>query len=342
MPVNPPRSRLRSASAGPSWLTWLLGLALLGVLGAAAFLLSGGTLTVPGVGPISLLDANETDDDGPPPGKVAVPLSARPLAAYHKLGREDVWDRDRQRLAVTYLTPEKIEATGVLTDLGDILGRVLDHDKGAGYAFTESDFLPEGTRPGLVAGIPPGKRAMRVDVSKVEGLVGLNPGDRFDMLSSVPIDIRSDVAGSLGGVFADQMELQAELGAWAKQARVAAIVQNGVVVTAMETRSIPVSSNTLTRGLLTQQRPVQEMVVAVEPDEVAPLAEALALEVRILCVPRSGAPEPDETTTPSSDPRWPLGAALGGATGQGTVDELKLVDSIHGDRRTLTPVPRSP
>ena len=38
--------------------------------------------------------------------------------------------------------------------------------------------------------------------------------------------------------------------------------------------------------------PVQEIVIAVEPQEVAPLAEAMDLKYEITCVARSGRPRP--------------------------------------------------
>ena len=50
---------------------------------------------------------------------------------------------------------------GVISDFSQITGRVVDHEKPPRYPFTELDFLPKGTRPGLVAVIPPGKRNHR-------------------------------------------------------------------------------------------------------------------------------------------------------------------------------------
>src|SRR5207249_3734084 len=71
--------------------------------------------------------------------------------------------------------PKELVPPGVLVNLADVLGRVLDHDKPAGYVFTEEDFMPKGTRAGLVAGIPPGKRSMTIEAVKLDGIFGLRP-----------------------------------------------------------------------------------------------------------------------------------------------------------------------
>jgi len=112
-------------------------------------------------------------------GLVAIPISAKAIAAYTKLSRDHAWNAKRGRLAVVWLPPEQVTAS-MKTDLKDILGRVLARDTAPGYVFTDADFLPKGSRPGLVGGIPPGKRAVRVEAGKVNGLYGLNTGDRFD------------------------------------------------------------------------------------------------------------------------------------------------------------------
>ena len=48
---------------------------------------------------------------------------------------------------------------GIIIDPSKIIGRVMAHEKPADFAFTEEDFLPFGTSPGIAGGTPPGKRA---------------------------------------------------------------------------------------------------------------------------------------------------------------------------------------
>ena len=88
---------------------------------------------------------NEID---PNAGKVPTYVSRAPISAYTQVKKE--------HLDIVYL-PRVPEVA--ITDAKGIIGRVLSRDKSAGYVFTEGDFLPQGTKPGLVAGIPPGKRA---------------------------------------------------------------------------------------------------------------------------------------------------------------------------------------
>src|SRR5438309_4124327 len=120
-------------------------------------------------------------------GLIAVPTAAVQISAHTRIQRDHLWDRAHARLAVIYLPPRAV-TNEMLLNISDIIGRVLDGDKQPGYVFTESDFLPRGTREGLVAGIPPGKRAIRISADRVDGLYGLNAGDRFDIVATLPID----------------------------------------------------------------------------------------------------------------------------------------------------------
>jgi Flp pilus assembly protein CpaB len=284
-----------------------------------------------------------------------VPVLARPVPAYTRLTRDHVWDPKESRLTAIYLPPQSVTPE-MLTRLGDILGRVLDHDKQPGFVFTETDFLPKGTREGIVAGIPAGKRAIRVQADKVDGLYGLRPGDRFDLVATLAIDgSRGGGAQNfnVGGVYGQQLALQARLSNWQKQATVRVMVQNGVVVEPMMTRQVPVFSTSLTQGGITRMRPVQEIVIAVDPDEVARLTEAIAVEAKISTIPRSGRPDdPKDSVTPDLQPVSPFtgpGSSLGpivrsSSAQSGEVPQapapFSMVETISGTKRELTAVPR--
>ena len=242
-------------------------------------------------------------------GLVPVPVSAIAIPAYTKVTRDHLWDTTKQDLSVVWMRPEAIQKE-IVRGLDKIIGRVMDHDKMSGYAFTEADFLPPGTRPGLVAGIPAGKRAMRLDAEKLQGLVGLRRGDRFDLISAIAISPGAAAFGGTG-IYAQQMQMQANLSNWTKQATVRVLVQNGVVVEPLTTRQVPIANRTLTQGTIVRTKPVQEIVIAVDPVEVARLSEALAVDAEINCVPRSGRPDdPYESRTPGIAPLNPF-------TGQG-------------------------
>ena len=244
-------------------------------------------------------------------GLVAIPVGATVIPAYTKITRDHFWNPKTGSFAAMYLRPEQVTPE-MIASMSQIIGRVMDHDKPVGYAFTEVDFLPKGTRPGLVAGIPAGKRAVRVPLEKIPGLAGLLPGDRFDLVSTLAVDAGAGGAlTSTGGIYGKQLELQARMTNWTKQATVRVVVQNGNIVQPVTTRQVPVANNTLTQGLVVRTRPVQEVVIAVGPGEVAHLTEAMVVGADLQCIPRSGRPDdPKDSITPESSPISPYGGVV--------------------------------
>ena len=102
-------------------------------------------------------------------GMVPVPICGRVIPAYTMVTRDYIWDTKANSLSVVWVPREAVH-TDVFTQLGKILGRVTAREKAAQYLFKEADFLPEGTRPGLSAGVPPGKRAMTIEAGKLNGI----------------------------------------------------------------------------------------------------------------------------------------------------------------------------
>jgi Flp pilus assembly protein CpaB len=230
---------------------------------------------------------------------VAIPISAVALPAYSEVRLGHLVDPSSGSIAVVHLAEDAL-LEDTIRDPEQILGRVLAADKPPGLVFSRSDFLPEGTRPGLVAGIPSGKRALRIDAAHVSGLVGLNRGDRFDLVESRSLARTGGAGGrSLPPVSA------------AAIARV--VVENGSVVLPLATRSAPGNTAAL-----------QEMVIAVTPEEVKRLTEAFASGARLDCVPRSGRPD---------EPR---------AAGTATADTTSVVETISGSERRSVAVPSVP
>jgi len=280
-------------------------------------------------------------------GLVAVPTVARRIPAYTRLTRDHFWDLKNNRLTVVYLPPRSVTPE-MLVRLSDVIGRVLDHDKAPGYVFTDADFLPKGTREGVVAGIPAGKRAIRLSADRVEGLYGLHMGDRFDLLATLPIEAKGGGGGqafNFAGVHGQELALQARLSNWQKQATVRVMVQNGVIVEPMAVRGVPMMQSSLTEGGVSRVRPVQEVVIAVSAEEVTRLTEALAVDARITAVPRSG--RPDERADGRTHDRQPVSPFAG--TGRAAPDSefsgpdappYHVVETIMGKKRELTAVPR--
>jgi Flp pilus assembly protein CpaB len=283
-------------------------------------------------------------------GLVAIPTPGRPIPAYTRVTRDHLWDARRNRLAVVYLPPRAVTRE-MLVSLSSVIGRVLGHEKAPGYVFTDDDFLPRGTREGIVAGIPAGKRAIRVPSDKVEGVFGLHDGDRFDLVATMPIDAsRTSQSFNVSGVYSEQLSVQARLSNWQKQATVRVLVQNGVIVESMTTRQVPILQSSLTEHASgVRMRPVQEAVIAIDPEEVARLTEAMAVDAKISMIPRSGRPDdPIDSRTPDLRPVSPFTTPGAGALPAAHTDEARdddspafsVVETIMGRKRALTAVPR--
>lgn len=307
----------RTKQSGSWWKILLLMAAALLIGGAGTV----GTLAATGTVDLASLAFWRTkplEEPRIPPGAVAVPISARPIPAYTKLTRDHLFNAKTGKFAFVYLMPDQLQP-GMLVKLSDLMGRVLDHDKPAGYAFTERDFLPEGTREGITAGVPPGKRAYRLDASKVAGVHGLQAGDHVDLVASVPLDAKGRGVTLLP---ASRVGPQP-----AKQADIRVIVQDGVIVSPVTMRAVPMTTSSLTQGARTTTRPVQEIVIAVEPDEVPRLSEAESLEYSLTAVAHSG--HPDRTV----DARI--------TTRRDDSSSARIIESIVGTKRQTVYFPPS-
>ncbi|MCI0682418.1 MAG: hypothetical protein L0Y71_09955 [Gemmataceae bacterium] len=237
----------------------------------------------------------------PQPSGFPLPVLAQSLPAYTKVTIEHFIDPRTRDFSVRYVSSkEEAEKLGFITDKKEILNRVLTRDKAAGYPFLEKDLYPKDTRAGLVAGIPAGKRAFVLAADKVQGIHGLKLGDRFDLLASVPFDMDKAFAKlKLVGTPAPAHS--------GKGARVRVLVQDGAIVLPVAIREIPTGP---AKGGKAPTKVVQEATIAVDPDEVAPLHEALAIQATLMCVARSGRTEEEsmKTLTPGSPPPPPLHA----------------------------------
>lgn len=272
-----------------------------------ALLLSmGGLLLVAGGGTAATLWSLgyfQTVAAGPDrTGKVAYIISSRPISALHRVTREDVFDLTKQQFTVTWLSPEEARPE-MLRDPGLVIGRVAARDKPAGYAFTERDFLPKGSREGVAGGVPAGKVALPIDVKKVRGMHILRSGDQFDLLVAIPIDLQKQLPQIRVGLGNDSMEGRDKIvGTLQKRATIQLLVENAVVVT-------PSGSGS-------------EATIAVSPEEIGPLTKALTLSTDIFCVARSGQPSDSIPYVQIETDREPL-------------RDLAIIETLQGKNRSL-------
>ncbi len=273
-----------------SWLAPILlgsGLLTAGVGGTL------GTLVATGVVPNPFF-VKEEKTFQPPEGTVPVLLSVKAIPAYTKVTRDHLFEVTGKP-KLFHLTPAEIETRGIYTDFNKILGRVTSHDVKPGYAFREKDFLPEGARDGVAGGTPAGKRAMVLDAAKLQGVHALRANDHVDLIATYPVDVAKPNNKNVIG--------EAE-NAPKKQALVKVLVQDGVVILPVTTRQVPQPKSTSAKPVMMT---LQEVVLAVEPTEIAAIGEALGAGAEVMAVFRSGQPgEPVKALpTPGSQPKAP-------------------------------------
>lgn len=272
---------------------WFFGVALLvlGIVATLGILIATGNLDVP------FLRSKEVRP-GPPPGMVPVLLSVKPIPAYSRVTRDHLFDSKGQP-KIFYLSPEDIAKKGILTDFGKIIGRVVAEDHRAGYAFREKDFLPEGSRPGIAGGTPSGKRALVLEATEIQGVHALKAGDRIDLLASFPLE-KQQPGRNRGVVEVGMIDPSQRT----KQAHVEILVHNGFVVQGVSIRKEPTTSRSLTQGTRTQMKPVEEFTLAMEPEELPRITQALALGAKLIAALRSGRPGEEESeASPLQSPR---------------------------------------
>jgi Flp pilus assembly protein CpaB len=277
-------ARNRGLSPAKKFIIFLL-LMVLGGLGTTAALAAAGLVDVP------MFSRREPSRVG----WVLVPMSGRTVPIYALVQRDDLNDPATGLWKEVWLPKESISADTII-DRTKIIGRVLNHEKAAGFAFRETDFLPPGTRFGMVAGIPLGKRSVVCEAKKIGGIHALQKGDRFDLVVTIPAPKSNTPAAKAASSALPPAEPEVRV-----------LVNNGAVVMPSHMRSTSDTTPSLMNGPRTTTKNVEEVAIAVDPEEIAGLTAALSSGGSITCVARSGHPDEPKTlsSTPGSTPKPP-------------------------------------
>ncbi len=268
----------------PAVVPWILGGILLLITLSAGIL---GTLWASG----RLELAWGRSEQRVPEGMIPIPMSARTIPRYTFVEREYLMNLETGEWTVQFLRPEEVPR-GVLTNIADVRGRVTAKEKPAGFFFVEADFLPRGTRPGISAGVPEGKRALTLEVDRVKGVRSLQAGDRIDMLASIPIALLPYFGGMESGWRVENVLSGAgSSGGQQKRSETRMLAGDAVIVEPVTTRQVPVASTSFTEGSVTRMVPVQEIVIAVDLADVALVSEAVDQQLTITCIAHSGRPK---------------------------------------------------
>jgi Flp pilus assembly protein CpaB len=253
-----------------------------------------------------------------PAGMVAVPLCARPIAALARLQRDDFYHPQTRRLTSAWLSVEDVRRKQIVTEVQQILGRVAARDLMTGEYVTEGDLLPEGTRPGLAAGIPPGKRAYLLPSEQVVGASALRSGDHLDLVASIPLDLRQPMGARLG----TPLPLASPWNWISKQAEIRVVAQDAVVVGMLP----KAAGNTAGDAAKTV---LPDLILAVDAREIADLAQTLASGVSLTAVVRSAqSSATSETAAPRDDQQMQI-------PGNRLLERMHAIETLVGEKREV-------
>jgi pilus assembly protein CpaB len=108
---------------------------------------------------------------------VSVVVARRDVEPGGSLSKEDM---------VVAKVPAELAPGHVFSDLNQLVGRVATIPLSKGETIMESLLAPTGTGQGLQALIPPGMRAMTIEVNEYSGVGGmLEPGCRVDLIANL-------------------------------------------------------------------------------------------------------------------------------------------------------------
>jgi Flp pilus assembly protein CpaB len=300
----------RTRSQGTSrWVVALLVCLLVPLTAAGAV---GGLWAFGKIDPLSWFSTR----DQLPPGYVKVLASSVKIPAYTKITRDQLLDPKTGLWAFVPVPEGEIPKEAILSP-NAVIGRVLNHDKSASYVFTERDFFPKGTRAGLAGAIPPGKVSLTLERTKIQGISGLQQQDRIDLTATIPVE-----TPKASGNLAKGILQEAQMAAMEKLARVRVLATNAVLIEFTQ-HDKAITSRSISNGTQVKKVPVEEVVLAVSPEEVAPIQEALSTDVAISCVVRSGQPGDSGVATAGSDP----------------LANITMIDAISGDKRESVVLP---
>lgn len=277
-------------------LTPILGIGLLAILGIGAVIVIEGEVTI--LGRTLRLSDNEVQAAELPENMVRIPVSTRAIPAYTRIQGEHIVDANTGRFTTIALNRQDV-GDSVITEADvrtRLVGRVLRRDKSAGRAFTESDFLPKGSRDGITAGIPPGKRGLVLPAEDVQGLMDLRTGDRFDIVATWDAATGKRQSPVTTGVTSFATS-QATNPKQPTRARVEVVSDNGEVIRPVRIRQKPTTSSGLLNGQRLSATPIQEIQIAVKPEEAIRISAALQSGATLRCLLRSGHPEDEGTST---------------------------------------------
>ena len=209
---------------------------------------------------------------------IAVVLNSVALQPGQQVTKEALWNPQQGTFFHTYVDKDRVAEKEYLADPGEVLGRVLRRPKAAGLAFTEADFLPMGSAPGITGLVPDGMSALSIPADRIPGLGLLGFADRFDLRMNVESD---EGAQRVAREILEDRSYSSEQ----DRLRLASIVQGP------EPRLMAQAGAVLRPSNPAAIQRNEKIVVAVFPEDLNGLIAALDSKGDIYCSPRKKSPE---------------------------------------------------
>jgi hypothetical protein len=280
--MSPSRARKPQARFNPFLAGLLVVLAVIGVVA---------TLDLTGVTNMGLAQLFKQREVQANPNLVGVLMPSRMLQPGHEVKRADVWDPINRAVRKIPYDRQDARERGFKVGLNEINGRVLARPKSPDDPFAESDFLPVGSRSGLLGLVSSGQRLVPIPAGKVTGLESLSFRDNFDLyvndaVSKKLIETARKLLATRDHV-SDEDHLRLAQAESILHQRL--LAQNGQV---------------LRLGDPTVKLKERQVSVSLHPDDVEPLLAAIEDGSTIYCIARSPeeASEAERVTVLAPDP----------------------------------------
>lgn len=268
-------------------------------------------------------------------GRVPVPRSLVGLKAFEKVKREDVFDRELGDDSYFWLPKATVDQHPEwVTSVDQIVNRVMARDKGTDFVFKKSDFLPEGSRTGITAGVPPGKQGFFLDVEKIPGLRFLKQGDYFDLLASLPEESQDGTTEY--GLLMGGIKVRGNKPIPINGIRV--LVKGGQMIALTTHRSMTTQGGlelvtTDENGREIRNQRQERVAIAIDPQEAVPLTQALGDDLKIHMIAQSGQQSEPGLTKNELDGLVPFPANAVEIKAFSTITAQDLAEPLSGELR---------
>jgi hypothetical protein len=190
---------------------------------------------------------------------------------------------------------ESLKKRGIIPmEFSEIRDRVLAREKPVGAVFTEADFFPKGTLPGMQSLIPLGYRAVTVTPGKLKGSRTLAYNNHIDIIAAQAYE-EKDANGAIDPIMHRPLPKGSSLENF-RRARQEIVARDAIVITPATVEEIPTTKND--PHMRPVPAPIEEMVIAVKISEVAGLEAAIADGSLLFADLRSGLPVTPDKNEP--------------------------------------------